>query len=256
MLRRAVYGLLTCFLGLAHSAVAQSQTTGVVEPLTPFQDALVPGPAQLSEYVTAGFEADLDGFLLIGDWQHQGVITEVGTDRITFQTTDGKIGNYVYRLRQGHQLSVQVGQQIVIAHSQTFAAKVLTFQVAIEADGQVVLMGQRALLDTLPEDDKAVPVVLSPNGSLIDLSFRPIEAAAIQTNKSQHGESFEYPVEVRTQTTGTTIGEIGAKSAATISLYGRNVFIDIEKSAQFVPIPHHSGFAPGGYIIEFYVVPD
>jgi hypothetical protein len=252
---RAVTLGLSIGLGVigAGTVSAQTITTVVAEPLKPVEFGPTLGRAALPDHVEAGYQIDFAGELIIGDWQGGGVITVLSESEFTFESSDGRVGHFVYRLRGERELQLEVGQGITLSQSQGFDSKVQVFQLVVETPEHLILSARRAHYNVVHLNQRDLALATGINGEQIGLALRPLNDRKTVRLETEYGQSYDVPVALIETAGGNIVGELTANGTELVELQESAAFVDIEISSYFTASAQHRGLTPDGYVLEYFV---
>ncbi len=236
---------------MAPIASAQSAETVVLEPVTPAISKPVLRSAVLPGYVVAGVEVDIAGEVLIGNWQQTGTIIDISGEQITFENSEGKTDQVIFRMHVQPEFRFKIGQSINIIHTSGFAAKSHFFQFAMDVENEPVFAARRAHFNASPTRETLLSVLPSSKG--LGLSLVIAEDQKALENEIAQGTTFEIPIQLQETSTRQILANISAQTTSEIEIKGKSVTFDLETSSQFVPSQLHRSFTPGGYVIEYFI---
>ena len=108
-----------CVILLISSLAVQAQEMKPPKPKDASTDLVIPGPLEVQEIqgnatlpgdLVLGFALDLNGELMMGNWDLKGKVATHGDRLISFNTDQGQAGNLAYRLPKGFNIEVKNGE--------------------------------------------------------------------------------------------------------------------------------------------------
>ena len=237
--------------------MAQERTPAVREPLNPLLPQPVTGNASLPEHIKAGFEVDLAGVILTGDWSIKGSVTGIADEKIGFRANGDESGQLVYRLPNKMRLALKTGQSIQIQHNHQISSKKLSYDMSVTSGERLVLVASRRNM-MRPPDYKSAALLIANSGPDA-IPFPQVYFWSHTDNKtlnvkSDHGSSFNAPVNLRLGNGTILIENVAAGQAVELVIGSQSYVFFVKSSAEFKVAPAYFGLRSGGYMLEYFLI--
>jgi hypothetical protein len=207
----------------------------------------IEGEASLPEGAPRGFSADLEGNLVLGNWDVRGEVTEFEDGKITFLCDGGQTGHFVYRLPEGLCISVHPNRPISLRRPVHFYRGGMGYNLVVSS-GNALVLAAGEMGGSSPEK-----IRIWKNLTIEQAQDR---GAVIDDNK--YGTTYLIPVLLKSehQTLRHITAEIDSVVQVTVGTQRYSVLVS--RSCETVPSETTYGavLEDAGFGLEYIVVPE
>ncbi|UCF78047.1 MAG: hypothetical protein JSW03_07990 [Candidatus Eiseniibacteriota bacterium] len=201
------------------------------------------GEAALPEEVRLGFAVDLDGKLLVEDWEARGHVRAFERGKVTFESDARQTGHFVYHLPAGLEISLNPGQPFSLKRTIQLCGRGLAYDLVASDSGHPLMEAGR-LFGPDPLDKR----------TSTGLSIQQVRDRGPVALDSKYCKVYQISVTVTADGRTTTVP---LRSPVRVRTRGGLYSLLVWRSNETVPTQDYVGVAEGtGYDLEYVVVPE
>lgn len=207
----------------------------------PIRSQEIKGLASIPEGIKIGYALDLSNMILMGNWNIQGKVAAINHEKISFVTEKDEKGNFVYRLPEKFELSINSGESIDINRLLIGFEASLGFQLLIQSKNNIILGAGRI-------NDKSPQIIKVTNG----ITLQQSKEQGKVLSESDFETIYDVPITLITDGRST---ELKQGKAQDIKLGEKTLRILVYQSQEIIPSEKYEGVSEGsGYILEYVVI--
>ena len=201
----------------------------------------IKGKATLPAQLKLGFNLDLAERIKTGNWDVNGKVAAVDSEKVVFVTERGEAGNLVFRLPEGLRLLIRTGEPVSIKRTMRGFQAALGHELVITSARRLVVSSGRLFGDS--------PLKVKVWDGLTILQERELDKPL-----SESKYETTYQVSVTLLADGGRI-QLALGTPSMVTVDGKAYTVMIKNSSKLIPNKEYEGLVEGsGYSIEYVAV--